>query len=597
MAAQPLKSGSATERAEAQPARAPTPVAARELTLRAVLFGCAVGVLLAAGNVYTGLKTGFIDGGGITAALLGFAFFSTFNGLGRGPFGKLENNVSQTTASSAAIMGFAIGLPGAIPALQLLGHTYPGWALVVWGVGVGGVGIFVAVVLRRKLVVNEALPFPTGAATAEVIETISTSRSTALFRARMLVVAALVAMAVTWFRDGRPSPIPQTTAFGGAVLGVSLASLSVGVSWSPLLVSTGVLMGVRSAFSMLLGGFTFWVCIAPWLVRSQIVPGPGYSQDLPWITWPAVGLLLSSSFVPLVMEWRGLARSFRDIPMLLRRRREAVDDGLAAADRFRLARPLLLVSVLLILVVARLLFDLPLLATAFGLLIALVLANVCARTTGETDMAPTGVLGTLTQVTFGGTGFVTSLFTGSITSGVGAQTAQTLWAFRAGNQLRASPRAQVWAEILGAVLGAIVSVPVYMVIVKAYGLGTVAMPSPSAISWKATAQAVIGGLSAMPRYAGVAGLVGFGVGVVLSTLARGRWGRFVPSAAAMGMAALSPFSLSFSVFLGGLLLLVYGRLRPAAESGHTLMSVAAGGIAGESIMAVIIAILIATGAL
>jgi len=586
------------EPVRAEPAGAPkkVPAGEPELTLRAVGFGCVVGVLLAAGNAYTGLKTGFIDGGSITAALLGFAFFSTFKGLGRGPFGKLENNVSQTTASSAAIMGFAIGLPGAVPALQLLGHTYPAWALVAWGIGLGGVGIFVGVVLRRKLIVSESLPFPTGAATAEVIETISTSRSTAIFRARMLVATALVAMVVTWFRDGKPGLLPQSTLFGGAVMGVSLASLSVGVSWSPLLVSTGVFMGFRNAFSMLLGGFVFWVCIAPWLVRSHIVPGPGFSQDLPWVTWPAVGLLLSSSFVPLAMEWRGLVRSFRDIPTLLRRR-DAGDDSAVAADRLRVAKPLLLTSVVVMLVVARLVFDLPLLATAIGLLIAVVLANVCARTVGETDMAPTGVLGTITQLTFGGTGFVTSLFAGSITSGVSSQTAQTLWAFRAGNQLRASPRAQVWAELLGAVLGAVVSVPVYIVIVKAYGIGTVAMPSPSAASWKATAQAVIGGLSAMPRYAGVAGLVGFGVGVVLSTLARGRWGRFVPSAAAMGMAALSPFSLSFTVCLGGFLLLAYGRLRPSSESGHTLMSVAAGGIAGESVMAVIIAVLIATGLL
>jgi uncharacterized oligopeptide transporter (OPT) family protein len=403
-------------------------------------------------------------------------------------------------------------------------------------------------------------------------------------------------MVVTWFRDGTPHPIPQSTAFGGAIMGVSLANLAVGVSWTPLLVSTGVLMGFRSAFSMLVGGVVFWVGVAPWLVRSHIVAGPGFSQDLPWLTWPAVGLLLSSSFVPLVMEWRGLARSFRDIPMLLRGR-GSVDDTGAAADRFRLAKPLLLVSVVIILVVARVAFHLPLLATAVGLLIALVLANVCARTAGETDMAPTGVLGTLAQLTFGGTGFVTSLFTGSITAGVGSQTSQTLWAFRAGNQLHASPRAQVWAEILGAALGALVSVPVYFVIVQAYGIGTESMPSPSAMSWKATAQAVVGGLSTMPRYAGVAGLAGFGVGVVLSALSRGRWGRYMPSAAAMGMAALSPFSLSFSVCMGGIVLLVFKRLRPSDESGHALMSVAAGGIAGESVMGVIVAFLMATGLL
>jgi uncharacterized oligopeptide transporter (OPT) family protein len=598
MAVVPVQSMGPMEQAEPELASSPShaPERARELTLRALLFGSALGVLLASGNVYTGLKTGFIDGGSITSALLGFAFFSTFKRRAGGPFGMLENNVAQTTASSAAIMGFAIGLPGAIPALQLLGYTYPGWALAAWGVGLGGVGIFIALVLRRKLIVSERLPFPTGAATAEVIETVGSSRQTALVRARLLVATAVAAMIVTWFRDGKPSLIPQSTAFGGAVLGVSLASLTVGVSWSPLLVSTGVLMGFRNALSMLIGGFVSWVCIAPWLVSRHLVSGPGFVQDLPWLTWPGVGLLLASSFVPLVMDWRGLVRSFRDIPALLRRR-EAVDDSTAASDRFRLGKPLLIVSLLILLVVARVAFHLPLLLTVVGLLVAMLLANVCARTAGETDLAPTGVLGTLTQIMFGGIGVVTSLVNGSITAGIGSQTAQTLWAFRAGNQLKASPRAQVWAEILGAVLGALVSVPVYIVIVKAYGISTEAMPSPSAMSWKTTAQAVLEGLSTTPRHAGVAGALGFGVGLVLTILARGRWGRFMPSPAAMGMAALCPFSLSFTVCLGGVLTLVAARSRSRDESGAALMSVAAGGIAGESVMGVLVAFLIATGLL
>jgi putative OPT family oligopeptide transporter len=593
MAAVPLQSRGMEP---GEPESAPAPARSRppELTLRAVIFGCVIGVTLGAGNVYTAIKTGFIDGGSITTALLGFAFFSTFKRRGGGPFGTLENNVAQTTASSAAIMGFAMGLPSAVPALQMLGYTYPGWALALWGVGLGGVGICLGAFLRRKLVVSEALPFPTGAATAEVIETISSSRQTALMRARLLIASAIAAMLITWFRDGKPTLIPQVTVFGGTVMGVSLASLTLGVSWSPLLASTGVLMGFRNAFSMLLGGFVSWVCLAPWLVRSGIVSGPGFTQDLPWLTWPGVGMLLASSFVPLAMDWRGLVRSFRDIPALLRRR-DTADDVTADSDPFRFGRALFVVSVGLILVVGRVAFHLPLLVAALGLLIAMVLANVCGRAAGETDIAPTGVLGTLTQVTFGGINVVTSLFAGSITAGVGAQTAQTLWAFRAGTQLKASPRAQMWAEILGAIIGALVAVPVYVVIVKAYGIGTETMPSPSAMSWKTTAVAVRDGLSTMPRHAGVAGAIGFSFGILLSSLSRGRWGRYMPSPAAMGMAFLCPFSLSFSVALGGILALVLTQWRPSEERGSTIMSVAAGGIAGESVMGVIIAFLLATG--
>jgi uncharacterized oligopeptide transporter (OPT) family protein len=156
--------------------------------------------------------------------------------------------------------------------------------------------------------------------------------------------------------------------------------------------------------------------------------------------------------------------------------------------------------------------------------------------------------------------------------------------------------AQMWAQILGAVIGAAAAVPAYIAITHAYGIGTEALPSPSALSWKATAEAVRGGVAAMPRYAAAAGAIGFAVGIILSALGRTRWGRFVPSPAAMGMAVIEPFSLSMTVFLGGLLLVIIKRVRPSMPEAE-LMSVAAGGIAGESVMGVIVAALLATGLL
>ena len=139
-------------------------------------------------------------------------------------------------------------------------------------------------------------------------------------------------------------------------------------------------------------------------------------------------------------------------------------------------------------------------------------------------------------------------------------------------------------------------VPVYFVMVHSYGLGTEAMPAASALSWRATAEAVRAGLAAMPPYgplaAGVAGLLG----VVLAALGRTRLGKFVPSPAAMGVAVLMPADLTFTAFLGGLMLVLFRRVRPQA-SENSIISVAAGGIAGEAVMGVIIGVLIATGLL
>src|SRR5262245_59850980 len=113
-----------------------TPVAAspvREATLRALISGGLIGVVLAAGNVYTGIKISLIDGGGVTAALVGFGIFALWRRSKRTPYGALENNITQTVASSAAMMSFVTGVVGPIPALAMIGEHFSNVSLVIFG--------------------------------------------------------------------------------------------------------------------------------------------------------------------------------------------------------------------------------------------------------------------------------------------------------------------------------------------------------------------------------------------------------------------------------------------------------------------------------
>jgi uncharacterized oligopeptide transporter (OPT) family protein len=184
---------------------------------------------------------------------------------------------------------------------------------------------------------------------------------------------------------------------------------------------------------------------------------------------------------------------------------------------------------------------------------------------------------------------------GSVAMGMTSQTSQMLWAFRAGRHLGASPRSQIGAQILGVLVGAIVTVPVYLVIVSSYGLGTETMPATAALSWRATAE-MMRGLGALPRLGGAAALVGLGAGAVLTLLGRVRIGRYLPTAAAIGVGFLLPFSLTLAAVIGALLALGAQRLFRGADQ-QSMLAIAAGGMAGESIMGVVIAILMATGVL
>ena len=316
------------------------PGASRQLTVRALVVGCAIGAVLAAGNVYIGLKSSFIDGGALTAALLSFAFFATFKRLARMPFGPFENNVAQTAAASAAIMAFVHGLMGPIPAMMLMGHHQPAWALWLWGITLALIGLVIGVVLRRKLVVDDALPFPTGTATAELIRTVHANQGSAARRTRLLIVAALAAAVLTWFRDGRPALLPQALYLPITVGGLSGASLTLGIATSPLMAATGIFIGLRVALSLLVGGVIAWGIIGPWGVGAGWIADGNYATLASWLVWPAVGMMLASTIVPFRAQ---LARGRRGIGPHAARRAQAVgrnrarrlprDTNPACADR------------------------------------------------------------------------------------------------------------------------------------------------------------------------------------------------------------------------------------------------------------------------
>ncbi|GAA5957053.1 hypothetical protein JCM8115_003941 [Rhodotorula mucilaginosa] len=152
-----------------------------ELTLRAVVVGLVIGVLLACTNSYFGLQTGWISMMSLQASLLGFAVFKVLPSSGlfdNRPLTIHENIVLQTTAVATGTLPLAAGFVGVIPALGMLTPELDGGAeplilsfraLLAWSFGVAFFGVFLAVPLRKQVVVREKLIFPSGTATAQVL--------------------------------------------------------------------------------------------------------------------------------------------------------------------------------------------------------------------------------------------------------------------------------------------------------------------------------------------------------------------------------------------------------------------------------------------
>ena len=584
----------------------------RQLTARALIVGCGIGAVLAAGNVYTGLKSGFVDAGALTAALLAFTFFATFKRLARLPFGPFENNVAQTAASSAAIMSFVHGLMGPMPALALMGHPPSGWALWGWGISLALVGITVAAVLRRKLVIDEALPFPSGIATAELIRTVHKNQGSASRRTRLLVIAALTAAALTWLRDAWPNLVPQAIYFPGAIVGMTGAALTLGLASSPLMAATGIFIGTRAALTLFLGGLVSWAILAPRVVAAGWVKDGSYATLTAWLVWPAVGVLLSGTLVPVLLGWRRalqvVGRVARDMKSLLGRASTTagvqagapaprVEDTPGRRPGWRwLGAGAVLAGTAGAVWIGSTAFDLSPVMICLALLLSAVLGGVCARAAGETDIAPVGSFGMLTQIVFSGSGTRGSVLSGAIIAGTAAQTAQGLWSYKAGHSLRASTRAQLTAQALGTLVGSAVVVPTYLLVIRVYPLGSERMPAASALSWRATAEAVTNGLAGLPTHGLHAALIGLAAGTLLAVCARTRIGRFLPSPMALGIALITPVSLSAAALLGAVAMTVARRRVPSIGDGDA-SALAAGALAGESIVGVLIAMLASLGVL
>jgi putative OPT family oligopeptide transporter len=144
----------------------PENVKMKELTLRAVLLGLVMTVILGAANAYLGLHAGMTIAATYPAAVIGMAVLRGFKGT------VLEENIARTAGSIGESV--AAGAIFTLPAFVMAGswtsfdpaHAY--WkstALMTIG---SVLGVLFVSLVRRALVEDPELPFPESVAAAEI---------------------------------------------------------------------------------------------------------------------------------------------------------------------------------------------------------------------------------------------------------------------------------------------------------------------------------------------------------------------------------------------------------------------------------------------
>jgi putative OPT family oligopeptide transporter len=555
---------------------------ARELTPRALATGIVLGALLAPCNVYSGLKIGWSFNMSITALLLAFAFWVPLGRLmGLAPWGMLESNINQTTASAAAAITSS-GLVAPIPALAMMtGGNLPWPTLAAWVFAVSFLGVWVGWYLRPRMIVQSNLVFPAGMATAETMRDMFSHGREAMKRVGVLMSSlsgAVLFNVVDDFVWQIPRFAPSLTA----------KKLTLAFDPSLLLLGFGAIIGLRAGLGLLFGALIAWGLIGPELIARGMVElaqsDESWFQPLvSWLLWPGVTMMVTASLTSFAVALWASSRHVRDTTDARPKEQGRVlrlgGFGLAAA-----------ITVVLQIV----LFDIHWTMALVAIPLAFVLATVAARVVGETSVAPIGAIGKVSQLSFGAMAPgqpITNLMTANVAGGAAGQSADLLNDFRAGHEVGASPARQVVAQCAGVVMGSLVGSLVYLTLIPdpATQLLTPEWPAPAVATWKAVAETLGVGLSGIPQSALLAMAIAGVLGVALALIERRVSGQrllLVPSGATLGLAFVIPAGTSITLFLGAALASLLHQLAPR-WAARFLLSAAAGLVAGESLFGVV----------
>ncbi|MDZ4771672.1 MAG: OPT family oligopeptide transporter [Planctomycetota bacterium] len=575
----------------------------RQLTARAVIVGMIIGVLMCLSNLYVFFKTGWSMGVTITAAILSFATFQLLHSLRvtKTPLSPLENNVLTTVASGAGYMTGG-GNMAALGALFMVTTVRPDTVpLIFWFGLIAALGVFVAIPIKRQLINQEELAFPTGTATAETIRTIhATGGGDGARQSRALFIAAGIAALITWCRDvtlaWMPFKLPGTIPLPFEIAGRKAAEWTLSLKTEVVLVGAGALMSFRTAWSLLLGGLLTYGVLAPSLFESGAIQAVSYKAIIGWTVWPGAALLVASGLTSFALDWRSIARAFTGMTAIFRKKREGevaapIEAIECPAWWFPLGFAVLGPLVVLLMV---LLFQIPWWAGVIALPLAVVMGFIAARVTGETDVTPTKALGPVTQLTYGGMmpgNLAGNIMAANVTGGVGLHAADLLTTLKTGWLLGGNPRAQFFGQLFGVVVGAIVIVPAFTLLIPdPTQIGSDEWPAPSCVVWAGVSQAFANGLGALGDGAKLAALIGLVLGVALALAERFApkpFKPYVPSPSGLGISMVIPGSNVLAMFLGGLGAEILRRFWPRFALLFST-PLASGLIAGESLMGVAI---------
>lgn len=586
-----------------------------QLTLRSALTGMILGGILSLTNLYIGIKTGWTLGVGISSVILSFAFFKLMDKMRLGSHMTiLENNAMQSIATSAGYM--TAPMMASIPAYMMVtGEVIPMWQTFWWIVVLALLGVLFAFPLKKRFINEEQMPFPEGYAAGVVLESLhSDDGKSGVFKAKLMMAGAGLSALIEILRADAVLEKIKLSFLAlphywddfiykfatPKILGSPMKDLTIQFDTSIVMMGTGGLMSMKTAMSILLGGFLNYFVCAPILIQAGVIPEAKFKAITMWALWGGAAIMTTSSLYSFFSKPQIIVQSFSKL-FSKKAKREA-----HALDKIELPMWIFAVGIPIIgaitVYLGHIWFGIHYWLGLLAIPLVFIFTLIAVTSTGLTAITPGGALGKLTQITYGVVApgnVTTNLMTAGITSEVSLNASNLLMDIKPAYMLGGKPRHQAVGHVLGIFAGGLVAVPVFYSIFH----GDIAMftsdvmPLPGASIWKGVSEVLAHGLSNLHITAQAAALIGAVLGIVIEILNKKTKGRFPLSGVGLGLGFVLRFTDAWSMALGTLIFwTARQKFKDKSSFGYRAFvdnqeTLAAGVIAGGSIIGIILILL------
>ncbi|GMN46921.1 hypothetical protein TIFTF001_016102 [Ficus carica] len=638
----------------------------KQITVRAVVTSVVLSVVFSFIVCKLNLTTGVIPSLNVAAGLLGFAVVKAYTallhkaGLLKQPFTRQENTVIQTCVVASSGIAFSsgtgsylLGMSGKIAALAEEGNTpinvknlSLGWMIGYLFI-VSFVGLFSIVPLRKMMIMKYKLTYPSGTATAYLINSFHTPKGAKLAKKQVSVLFkafcfSFVSAFFQWFfaaADGCGfSNFPT--------FGLEAFAQRFYFDYSMTYVGVGMICPYMVNISLLVGAVMSWGIMWPLIEQKK---GDWYNALLSptslhgiqgYRVFIAIAMMLGDGlfhiFYMLFKTLHGIAKhqlnkktidasssansdlsstatatttvtlpenydEKRRVEYFLK---DQIPTWAAVAGYFILAG---ISTITIPFMFPQLQWHHVLVAYTMAPFLAFCNAYGC----GLTDWSLASNYGKFAIILFSAWihldngGIIAGLASCGVMMSIVSTASDLMQDFKTGYLTLASPRAMFFSQVIGTAIGCIVSPLVFWFFYIAYNVGEPgsSYPAPYGLMYRGIALLGVEGLSSLPKHCLELSIAFFLFAIALNVArellerfeTKHRVYRFVPSAMCMAIPFYLGGYFAIDMCVGSLILFMWRRTSGRQKADELAPAVASGLICGESLWGIPAAILSLAG--